>query len=104
MKFPTQVAGDEELAAHLPIPLPRLRELLRSAGVSAAYLFGSRARGEERSGSDLDLFVEFEKTDVDAYFTLLWALEEQAGCPVDLATGIDKFFQRYVEPDLLRII
>ena len=31
--------------------------ILRSHGVSRAYLFGSYARGEERKDSDLDLYV-----------------------------------------------
>jgi predicted nucleotidyltransferase len=43
--------------------LPRLREnesALRARGVSHAALFGSRARGDNRPDSDIDIMVEFD--------------------------------------------
>jgi hypothetical protein len=43
--------------------LDRLREnerALRERGVAHAALFGSRARGEERSYSDIDIMVEVD--------------------------------------------
>lgn len=43
--------------------LARLREnesALRARGVSHAALFGSRARGDNRPDSDIDIMVEFE--------------------------------------------
>jgi hypothetical protein len=43
--------------------LDRLREserALRERGVTHAALFGSRARGEERSDSDIDIMVEVD--------------------------------------------
>ena len=33
---------------------------LRAQGVTALYLFGSTARGEARSDSDVDLFFEYD--------------------------------------------
>ena len=36
------------------------RRLLRDYGVKSIYLFGSVARGEAASASDVDLLVEFE--------------------------------------------
>ena len=38
----------------------RIVPILREHGVRRAGLFGSRARGEERPDSDLDLLVELE--------------------------------------------
>lgn len=48
----------QELAVRLRQELPRLRQeyAVRSLG-----LFGSYVRGEQRSGSDLDVLVEFSK-------------------------------------------
>ena len=43
--------------------LSRLREnetALRKRGVAHAALFGSRARGEQRSDSDTDILIEFD--------------------------------------------
>jgi hypothetical protein len=43
--------------------LNRLREnetALRQRGVAHAALFGSRARGEQRSDSDTDILIEFD--------------------------------------------
>jgi predicted nucleotidyltransferase len=43
--------------------IARLREneaALRARGVAHAALFGSRARGEQRAGSDTDIMVEID--------------------------------------------
>ncbi|MGQ9590094.1 MAG: type VII toxin-antitoxin system MntA family adenylyltransferase antitoxin [Planctomycetota bacterium] len=42
----------------------------RHGQVIVAYLFGSRARGEARPGSDVDFAVLFERPSLDAYRTL----------------------------------
>lgn len=39
----------------------RIVPVLREHGVRRAALFGSAARGEEHTGSDIDLLVEFEE-------------------------------------------
>ncbi|MCK9377600.1 MAG: nucleotidyltransferase domain-containing protein [Syntrophobacterales bacterium] len=42
------------------------RETIRGFGVNRLGLFGSCARGEATSGSDLDFVVELEKKSFDA--------------------------------------
>jgi hypothetical protein len=35
---------------------------LRENGATVLFIFGSRARGAERSDSDLDLFIDYDPT------------------------------------------
>jgi predicted nucleotidyltransferase len=57
-------------------------------GVKRIGIFGSFARGEERSDSDLDVLVDFEegKKTFDNYMDLKFYLEELFGRKVDLVT------------------
>jgi uncharacterized protein len=60
---------------------------LRKAGLSALYLFGSVARGEERPDSDLDLacdIYEQSKMDLIAFAGIMINLEEKLATKVDL--------------------
>ena len=57
---------------------------IKSFGVRSLSLFGSSARGEDTSDSDLDFVVEFEKKTFDSYMDLKLFLEELFERPVDL--------------------
>ena len=63
---------------------------IKSFGVRSLSLFGSSARGEDTSASDLDFVVEFEKKSFDSYMDLKLFLEDVFDRPVDLvlADGI----------------
>jgi predicted nucleotidyltransferase len=64
-----------------------LVSILGKYGVRKIGLFGSYARGEERTGSDLDVLVEFEKR--KSLLTLVRIereLSEHIGVKVDLLT------------------
>ncbi len=65
-----------------------IRIILKTDGrVSAAWLFGSIARGEERSNSDIDLMVEMNKDKKYSMFDLLdiaYRIESKIGRKVDL--------------------
>lgn len=65
----------------------KITATLRQEGVKRAAIFGSRARGEARKESDLDLLVEFEgqKTLFDLA-ALKMRLERMLGIQVDLVT------------------
>jgi predicted nucleotidyltransferase len=68
------------LARHKP-------ELQRRFGVVRLALFGSRARGQARSDSDVDLLVAFDGPASSArYFGVQFYLEDLLGCAVDLVT------------------
>jgi predicted nucleotidyltransferase len=63
------------------------RTLRQDLGVAALYVFGSVARGEAASGSDVDLLVEFEGPPTFARFMdLKFLLEDTLGARVDLVT------------------
>jgi len=62
-----------------------------------ATLFGSRARGNNREDSDVDLIVEFDKEKIVTLFDLsgiMIDLEENFGLKVDVVTrgGLRKSF------------
>lgn len=64
-------------------------DILRIAsryGARNVRVFGSAARGEERSGSDVDFLVEFEEGRSVLDLAGLWQdLEQLLGRPVDVA-------------------
>lgn len=60
------------------------REAIGRMGVRRLGLFGSHARGEQTSASDLDFVVEFDRKSFDAYMDLKEFLEELFNKRVDL--------------------
>ena len=72
--------------------IARLREneaLLRAHGVSHAALFGSRARGDARSHSDIDIMIEFDPAVRITVFNYAGLKEYIAGLfdgPVDVVS------------------
>ena len=62
-------------------------ELTNQFGVKSLQLFGSVARDEAVSSSDVDLLVEFDRSvGYFGLFALQDYLENLLGCPVDLGT------------------
>jgi len=61
--------------------------LKQQYGIKSLSLFGSVARDEATSASDIDLLVEFERpTTYFGLFALQNHLEKLLGCSVDLGT------------------
>lgn len=71
--------------------LARLREhqaALNAKGVSHAALFGSRARGDDRPDSDIDILVEIAPDvpmDVFAYVGIVHSIEDLFPVRVDVS-------------------
>ncbi|HSL46839.1 MAG TPA: nucleotidyltransferase family protein [Anaerolineales bacterium] len=62
-------------------------ELEKQFGVKSLLLFGSVARDEATTASDVDLLVEFSRpVGYFGLFALQDYLEQLLGCPVDLGT------------------
>ena len=73
--------GDVLMVAHMN------ETALRARGVTHAALFGSRARGDDRPGSDIDIMIEIEPEavqDVYAYVGLKSYIAEFFAEPVDV--------------------
>lgn len=67
----------------------RNAEALRAMGVTALYLFGSTARDEAVETSDLDIFIDYDKTRRFSLVDLVGVkqfLEENVANKVDITT------------------
>lgn len=82
---------------------------LTRIGVTGVYVFGSRARGDNKPDSDVDLFVDYSPAQkVPSYFNLLelkLRLEEQLGLPVHLGTrpSLASYIRAEAEKDAVRL-
>ncbi len=62
-------------------------KLVKRFGVTRLALFGSTARNEARTDSDIDIVVAFDGPATSKkYFGVQFLLEGALGCPVDLVT------------------
>ena len=80
----------------------KARPVFEKYGVKRARIFGSFARGEARSDSDVDMVVDLERPLGFEYFTMQHELEQELGREVDIMTegSINKFFRPYIIPEL----
>lgn len=81
-------------------------DALRAFHVASLQLFGSTARGEASSASDVDLLVRFEAPPTFSQFMRLRILlEDLLGTPVDLVTesGLRERVRPFVERDAIRV-
>jgi hypothetical protein len=88
--------------------LRREADALRARGATALYLFGSTARGAATPGSDIDVFIEFDRTRVPSLFDLVAMqhhLENRVGAPVDLTTrdALHPLLRNDIESSAVRV-
>jgi len=87
--------------------LRRHEARLKRLGVDGLYLFGSTARDEAGAGSDVDLFIDYEKGKL-GLFELMEVKEIAAsilGVQVDLTTrdGLHRLLRPQIEDAALRV-
>ena len=75
--------------------------LAKQYGAERVYLFGSYARGDMTSGSDIDLRIDKGSIRGFQLAGLLLDLEESLGVPVDLipSTSLDQHFLDSIRKD-----
>ena len=81
-------------------------ELCEEFGVRSLRLFGSVARGEGRTGSDIDVLVDFGgPAGFTQYMDLLFFLEDLLGERVDLVTlrGLREELRPNIEREAVRV-
>lgn len=94
----------EEVLTKLRALKPWLEE---SYGVTRLALFGSHARNEARSDSDVDLLVDFApgRTPGIEFFGMHEEIGRRLGAAVDLATfdGVKPHYEPYILKDLVNV-
>jgi uncharacterized protein len=67
---------------------------IRAHGVTALYLFGSAARDELRLDSDVDVFVDAERSPAPRPFSLIDLVALREELPLILGRNVDVFTRR----------
>ncbi|MFA4818600.1 MAG: nucleotidyltransferase family protein [Patescibacteria group bacterium] len=76
----------------------KIEPVFKKYPISYAGVFGSFARGEEKSESDIDIMIRLKQNSAFSLFDLIGVereLEEKVGRKVDLAT--EKNIGRYIK-------
>jgi predicted nucleotidyltransferase len=69
--------------------LESCRDAIRAEGATALYIYGSRARGDHRPDSDLDVFVEYDPASRFSLLDLAGiynVISDQTGLKVSITT------------------
>jgi predicted nucleotidyltransferase len=91
----------------LPIELATLQDLLRKHQVLHASIFGSYARGEATTDSDLDVLVSYAPgVSLFDHFDLKEELESYSGKKVDVVSerALSRHIRPYIERDKVVIL
>lgn len=82
---------------------------LRARGITRLQMFGSRARGDNREDSDLDLLIEYERPATASGFDFFGIgpdLTEALGIETQVTEnweGMKPRFRREIAPDLVTV-
>ncbi len=91
--------------------IARLKEAepaIRACGAQALYLFGSHARDEAGADSDIDVFIDKDRSrkfGFDEFMEIYFPLRERLGEKVDYGTrdGLSPALRSQIEREAIRI-
>lgn len=88
--------------------IPKISRYFSTQPIERAYLFGSCSRGEEHKDSDVDLLVQYDKSQRISLFTIcgmMVELEKIIHRPVDMIEdeGLKDFARASAERDKILI-
>jgi predicted nucleotidyltransferase len=94
---------------HLIDKIREVGEPIRAKGATGVYVYGSRARADDRPESDLDVFVDY---DPDSDFSIVELagikrlLESALSIDVHITTrdGLSPMFREEVEKQAIRVL
>ena len=99
--------GMEKVAGLSEEKLKKIVEFLRERDAKKIYVFGSRARGDVKEGSDVDILVEFGENAPKGFefFALHHDIAEMIGIKVDVLTlqMLDPLIRGEVEKEAILI-
>jgi uncharacterized protein len=83
-------------------------EAVRARGATSLYLFGSAARDEAKSDSDLDLFIDYDPKKKFSLVDLVGIkllLQDQLGIEVDVTTrdSLHPMLRQRIEKSAVRV-
>jgi predicted nucleotidyltransferase len=84
----------------------RLPGLAARFQIKSLYLFGSTARDEADSSSDVDFLVRLEQPTFENYIGLKHHLEDMLGSPVDLVSAkkVPADLRPHIETDAVQLV
>jgi predicted nucleotidyltransferase len=82
--------------------------VLRARGATALYLFGSTARDESHGGSDVDIFIDYDRNRKFSLLDLAGLknfLEDELAAKVDIATrdSLHPLLREGIEKSAIRV-